>query len=410
MKSFCDRYSTHAWVLFGASLLYNFLSGLEGSSLSVMYVELIADFNTTSATAGWLVSLRHGAFYFCSLLSTWLSGRMSLRSVALLGALAQAISVLIAAFSVNISMTLIFQGLLAGAGSIISIIPVDVAVPLVFHDDPAVTSGFSLLAVLLGMVFGPMFAEILLSRYGYHGATLLFGGILLNRVPLAMTIWCPEEAKPTTTTVTLRTSLFKEPTFLLFCLAASFQKFFSDPFVSLLTNYAVHRGATLAQATVLPTALYGTCAATGLVASIVSNFVSSKHRVLIFSLSGLVGTLASVLLIVLPSYAGDIVASAIGGIDMGLYVPLVIVILVDLIHKDRLMLAFPIFNTTVGFVTLFSTPFCGWLFDITGTYTVSYSIISCSAFISAILFFVTWSIHRHDASDQEIARLLSTDG
>jgi hypothetical protein len=65
MSLLSKSYGYEAWVLFVASLLYNFISGLEDGSLTMLYVELIAYFKTSSASSGWLVSLRHGAFYFC---------------------------------------------------------------------------------------------------------------------------------------------------------------------------------------------------------------------------------------------------------------------------------------------------------------------------------------------------------
>ena len=69
----------------------------------------------------------------------------------------------------------------------------------------------------------------------------------------------------------------------------------------------------------------------------------------------------------------------------GIYTPLTIAVLVDLVGDNDLIFAFPLSNTSIGVAVLFATPLCG-KFRITkhGTYHINREV---SADLKIIVFF-----------------------
>ena len=177
---------------------------------------------------------------------------------------------------------------------------------------------------------GPIVTESLLDSYGLRGTLLLMAGILLQRLPLSLAIWCPQdkEKKPSKSQRSflkgiLDFSLFKRLNFSLYCLASVAAKFYFDPFVAHMPSLSVSIGTSMSQAALLPTAIFMSCLGLAFLMSFVANVVPSAHRISIYVLAAVTGCLSVVTLLVIRGYTGALVACILAGtfhgeLDVGL--------------------------------------------------------------------------------------------
>ena len=209
-------------------------------------------------------------------------------------------------------------------GMIASTIPLDVSIPLVFKETRALAMGMSMFGLMIGLAIGPFICEALLEEYALRGTIILQAGILLQRVPLSLAIWCPQDkhkgqgqTRVPACKDMFNFGLLKNKYFMLYCIASGLGRFYFTPFSAHLPSFAVALGASLKDAAWLPTVTFIACAAVSLLITFISNFISPTHRVFIFVVAGLLGTLSVVILLLEPGYIGGLVASALGGMYNG---------------------------------------------------------------------------------------------
>ena len=195
---------------------------------------------------------------------------------------------------------------------------------MVFRENRALAFGMSLFGVMLGLAMGPFITETLLEHYGWRGTLLVLAGFMLQRAPLSLAIWCPQDASKSKAKIQrpsckgiLNFSPFKNRYFVMFCLASAAHKFYFNPFVTHMPSFVVSLGWTLKEAAWLPTVIFIASTVVGFSVSFVSNWVSPTHRVFILMLAAAMGTLSVVILVTVGAYRGALVASVICGIHYG---------------------------------------------------------------------------------------------
>ena len=103
----------------------------------------------------------------------------------------------------------------------------------------------------------------------------------------------------------------------MFCLASMFQKLYEDPFLAHMPSFAVTMGSSLQEAALPSTVGFVTSAITLIIISVISNFMSNTHRVLLLVMACGVGTVSVIILLSVRSYIGVIVASTLCGTHLG---------------------------------------------------------------------------------------------
>ena len=205
-----------------------------------------------------------------------------------------------------------------------SVFPIDVSVSLVFSKDRALASGLSLFGLMSGLAMGPFITEVLLETFAWRGTVLLLAGLTMHRIPLGLTLWCPQDTTKASNKHQklhcrsfLDLSLLTNRYFMLFCLASMGATFYIEPFMAHMASLAVSLGLSLREAAWLPTVIFMTCVVFSFIMSFVSNMVSSTHRVLICTGACMMGMVSVLVLVLVKGYKGALLASVFGGVHFG---------------------------------------------------------------------------------------------
>ena len=111
-------------------------------------------------------------------------------------------------------------------------------------------------------------------------------------------------------------TLFKRKTFLLFCIGAVLQGFFTNAYLSHLPSFVVYKGHTLEQAASLFSLLFVVNICTRLVVSFVSN-LSCVNLYAQYTLGVLAGCCSILLLLTIEDYAALVASVVLCGIHLG---------------------------------------------------------------------------------------------
>lgn len=206
-----------------------------------------------------------------------------------------------------------------------SIFPATVCLQMNFTRNRALANGISLLGFSTGGILGPNLVELLIQTYGWRGTLLILGGLMLHRVPIAMTFRPPKSPKTTQTadeTPThpcskivsqfLECSVLRHKSFVLFLMSELMNKFYVTALVTHLASYAVHKGYTTAQAAALLTFLQVFNLAFRVLTSLLSN-LKSVNLMVMYSCGALFGMVSIVVMLTWREYAGLILASILAG-------------------------------------------------------------------------------------------------
>ena len=210
-----------------------------------------------------------------------------------------------------------------GMGQCVCYTPMELASQLAFVHNRALAGGVTFLGYSAGAAVSSPVVAYLLEEYGWRGTLLLLAGIVLHRVPIAMTIQIASleksEFKQSFIKELIDLRLYKHKTFALFCIACIFHRSSITAFNDHIPSRVVQLGATIQEASRLPVVIFTTVTVTRIMVSIVANLLSTQHRPVFFILGSVMGTLGSVTIVVIEGFVGGIVGSAFLGLNIGMY-------------------------------------------------------------------------------------------
>ena len=172
-----------------------------------------------------------------------------------------------------------------------------------FHKNRSIATAISMFGVSVGQIIGPMLLETLVDHYGWRGAMLLFAGITLHNLPLAL-LYCrakhemEQKASKGIKHIILQMidfSLLTDICFVLFCIGFFLVKFNILGYYQHLPARTVHMGHGSREAAILLT-ITGICSGTN---RLLSGFIANlkcTNRVLMYSMGITIGGLATAIL------------------------------------------------------------------------------------------------------------------
>ncbi|XP_046669324.1 monocarboxylate transporter 13 isoform X1 [Homalodisca vitripennis] len=168
------------WLVLLGSVLVSLLIPGTIKSFGVLFVEFLEVFNLSPAVASWIPALTY--FLYCSLgpLASYLSTKYGYRIVTLLGGVFAASGVIASVFATHIAHLYICYGILLGTGAGLCYPPGVFIVTSYFVRLRGLANGIAISGSALGSVILPPFLRFLLETYGYRGAVLILGGLILN--------------------------------------------------------------------------------------------------------------------------------------------------------------------------------------------------------------------------------------
>ncbi|XP_017480252.1 PREDICTED: monocarboxylate transporter 12-B-like isoform X2 [Rhagoletis zephyria] len=166
-------------VVFGSFMIHIITDGMT-YSFGLFYNEFLSYFNEGKGYTAWIVSIMVGVTYASGPISSSFVNRYGCRAVTIAGSIFAAACIVASIFAQNV-LTLIFTiGIGTGFGLGLIYLPAIVSVTTWFEAKRSLATGIAVCGSGFGtFVFAPL-TEHLIGSFGWRGAMLIIGGIVLN--------------------------------------------------------------------------------------------------------------------------------------------------------------------------------------------------------------------------------------
>ncbi|XP_053622661.1 monocarboxylate transporter 13 isoform X3 [Plodia interpunctella] len=166
-------------VLVGATLVNILIPGTI-KSFGVLLVEFYDVFETTPSASSGIVALCYFLYSSLGPLSSILSVKWSYRTVTLIGGSFAAFGMIASSFAFCITFLYFSFGAMVGMGAGLAFPPTVYIVTSYFVRLRGLANGICMSGSAFGSIILPPVLRYLLGTYGYKGAVLILGGIMLN--------------------------------------------------------------------------------------------------------------------------------------------------------------------------------------------------------------------------------------
>ena len=211
---------------------------------------------------------------------------------------------------------------LLGFGTSLACVPIELTSQIAFKRNRALAGGLTFLGYSAGTAISSLLMAYFIENYGWRGSLLLLGGVLMHKIPIAMTIRVnkPPDQKSQTKSFTkelMDFKLYKIKRFALFCLGSVFHRASTMAFRDHNASRIIHLGSTIQQAAWLPFVTSISSTITRLLTSFGANLLAGTWRPFLFTIGSAMGTLSAVILVAVGGYTGAMVGSVFCGISTG---------------------------------------------------------------------------------------------
>ncbi|CAN7986351.1 unnamed protein product [Ixodes pacificus] len=423
--------SIHSWLTAAACALSTFFALAPLRSSGILYVIIMNEFNVSRQEASWTIMLLGGARVLSGLLAGPLGHRFTARPVIIVGSAISALGVMLSFFADSIGTLHAALGAVHGFGSGIVYAMNPIVISEHFVKYKGLAMGINFAGSTLGTFVFPKLLEYLVGVFGFHGALLIFGGLLLNSVAFSLflrqPVWLKSESTTTLNEVTDETecqgraeqwtisgsvadrdaivkdkpgsmlmglSIFKLPMFYIITYSFISFNLSYDCYNSLFIDFAIDKGIPMSSAVTM-TSLSSVPDLVGrLVLPAVTDRGLIKRRTLMMALIALVG----VLYIVLPYQRGyDIIFVLTSGVALllGCGVVLFPVLLVEYVGLDRMAMATGMLTALSATFSFGKPSIIGYFRDTLGSYHYLFVVCGCVAISASVTWAVVAAVSRN---------------
>ncbi|XP_068151506.1 LOW QUALITY PROTEIN: monocarboxylate transporter 12 [Drosophila tropicalis] len=172
------------WVVVFASFMIHIVTDGMTYSFGIFHKEFLEYFNEGNGYTAWIASMMVGVTFSSGPISSSFVNRYGCRAVTIAGAILASFCIIISMFAQNVFTLIITIGLGTGLGFGLIYLPAIVSVTQYFEAKRSLATGIAVCGSGFGtVVFAPL-TEVLISTYGWRGAMLIIGGIVLNCIIL----------------------------------------------------------------------------------------------------------------------------------------------------------------------------------------------------------------------------------
>ncbi|XP_014297661.1 monocarboxylate transporter 13 [Microplitis demolitor] len=168
------------WLILLAAVMVNVLIPGTIKSFGVLFVEFLNVFEGGRSMAAWIPALCYFLYSSLGPLSSILSVKYSYRTVTLIGGTFAAVGMMLSYFANSIIYLCVSYGVFLGIGAGLAFPPTVYIVTSYFLRLRGFANGLCISGSALGSIFLPPLLNYLLQEFGYRGAVLIMGGILLH--------------------------------------------------------------------------------------------------------------------------------------------------------------------------------------------------------------------------------------
>ncbi|CAH1795975.1 unnamed protein product [Owenia fusiformis] len=415
------------WVIVFSSFITNFLIDGVCFSAGIFYLEFLDNYRESKGKTAWVGSTLNGMYLTMGPVAGGLVKKFGCRAVSIAGSLLAAASFFASTFSPNVDALIVLYGGLGGAGFGLMYLPAIVMVGFYFEKRRALATGIAVCGSGIGaFVFAPL-CRFLIDTYTWKGATWIISGIVLNGVVVGA-LFRPLENPPRRKKPQLDTalkedpkayqksitnvpsegrndrtkcgnifgstidifkaifdfSLMKNPVFVLYGLSCFLcMTGFFVPFI-YLPDYAQAMGVSKEQAAFLISIL----GIANTIGRVMCGWVSDQPWADCLVINNIALVCGGSITIVLPfflHYGLLATYSVVFGLGIAVFVSLRSVIMVELIGRERLTNSFGLVTLCQGLSSFIGAPIAGFLFDVTGNYTISFYVAGSTVALAGVI-------------------------
>ncbi|XP_034657198.1 monocarboxylate transporter 12 [Drosophila subobscura] len=168
------------WVVVFASFMIHIVTDGMTYSFGIFYDEFTAYFNEGKGYTAWIASIMVGVTFSSGPISSSFVNRYGCRAVTIAGAILAASCIIVSMFAQNVLTLIITIGFGTGLGFGLIYLPAIVSVTQYFDTKRSLATGIAVCGSGFGtFLFAPL-TEYLIGSFGWRGAMLIIGGIVLN--------------------------------------------------------------------------------------------------------------------------------------------------------------------------------------------------------------------------------------
>ncbi|KAM8721692.1 hypothetical protein ACLKA7_007548 [Drosophila subpalustris] len=166
-------------VVFGSFMIHIVTDGMT-YSFGLFYDEFLTYFNEGKGYTAWIASIMVGVTFSSGPISSSFVNRYGCRAVTIAGAILSAGCIIGSMFAQNVATLIVTIGFGTGLGFGLIYLPAIVSVTQYFEAKRSLATGIAVCGSGFGtFVFAPL-TETLIANYGWRGAMLIIGGLMLN--------------------------------------------------------------------------------------------------------------------------------------------------------------------------------------------------------------------------------------
>ncbi|KAI8499202.1 hypothetical protein Bbelb_229660 [Branchiostoma belcheri] len=367
-------------------------------SLGVFFLTFSQQFQASAAETAWISSILMSVTLLLSPVGIVLANTIGFRPTIMLGGVLTAAGYIISRFATRMFHLYLGIGCLSGLGYALSVSSALAIVGQYFSKRRAMANSLTAVgASIASMSFPPLF-QYLMDEFGWKGALLIIGGIMLNMV-VAGALVRPLEAysdrkvlngprKPTNSRLIDSDTVF-EPGTTKKCSAAAtdFLKMFwarMDFKMILIPSVALFMASLfMMQFCLFVPSLYIIPRAKQLQ---IEDYAAARFDQ--YGLSLCLLGISTLLLPLAKTYPALVAYAIAHGAFYGAFAPTLLTCVAELVSPKRLPSAIGIMMSIQGCASLAGPPFAGWLFDETQSYDATFLQAGAGFLLAGLLPFL----------------------
>ena len=158
-------------------------------SLGVVYVELIRYFAAPRSIAAIVQSLYQGLTLLGGMLFSRVVRTRGVAIPTMTASVCGSLALVISSLSPSIYMVIVFIGLIGGLAMSVNYLSAFVAVGATFQSHRKTALAVLTMATAVGQTLLPYMVETLVAQYGWTGACIIAGGLMLNSLPCGLILY-----------------------------------------------------------------------------------------------------------------------------------------------------------------------------------------------------------------------------
>nr|XP_039263668.1 monocarboxylate transporter 3-like [Styela clava] len=375
----------------GAAFCVNALSVGPMKSLGVFFIQYERELGASAGQASLVTSLLYGAFFLSGPFATILANRFGFRQTIIFGTILASAGSIGCSFSQHIAVVHATIGIMTGVGFGLVNVPTIALIGIRYKEKRSffnniVTMGSALTAIPLSPL-----VQLWIDVYGWRGAFLLIGGVILNVIPsclLMISAKMNKQIAPAKRRL-IDLSLLKSITFPAYAVAAGCDMAAMVAITVYLVRFAQDRDV----GNYIAASLSSVISIVDLTLRPISGYITTLTNIgpipirRTYYFCG-VACIQALVVIIFPftqSIYAIVAVTVAYAICIGLRGALSITILSDLFGTDKLVSSLGLRAFAVGTFSAATPPLIGRIVDSTGSYDAPFYASAVMSVISAIL-------------------------